>query len=204
MRVAGRLLRAHVGRRAHGESGTRQRIPGRDDRLRDPEVGDVGLVALEQDVLRLDVPVHHVVRVRERQRIRDLARDRQHVGQRQLLLADEPLAERLARDVGHDEVEGVSGLAGVVERQNVRVVEPAGDGDLAQEPLGTERGGEVGPEHLQGDRPVLPGVVAEVHRGPPAAPELALDRVPAGERRLQLRKGVQHRHRLFPRGRALQ
>ncbi len=33
----------------------------------------------------------------------------------------------------------------------MRMAEPRGDGDLAGEPLGPDRIGELGPEHLEGD-----------------------------------------------------
>ena len=49
--------------------------------------------------------------------------------------------------------------------------------DLAQEALGPERGGQLGVQHLERDRAVVPEVVGEVHRGHAAAPELALEPV---------------------------
>ena len=168
---------------------------GNHDRLSDAEVGDVGLVSLQQDVLRLDVPVHHIVAVREREGLADLARDGERVGQRQLVLPQQPLAESLALDEGHDEVERVRGLAGVVERQDVRMGEAARDGDLAQEALRAERLRQLGAEDLQRDRTVVSPVVGEVHRRPSAAPELALDRVPVREGRLQSREPIRCYHR---------
>ena len=56
--------------------------------------------------------------------------------------------------------------------------------DLAQEPLGAERGGELGAEDLEGDALCLQ-VVREVDRGHPPAPELALDDVAVGQRGLE-------------------
>ena len=57
------------------------------------------------------------------------------------------------------------------------MLEPGGEPDLAQEPLGAERGGELGVQHLERDRPVVPEVLREVDRGHAAAAELALERV---------------------------
>ena len=57
------------------------------------------------------------------------------------------------------------------------MLEPRGELDLAQEPLGTEGGGELGLEHLEGDRPVVLEVAGEIDRGHAAAPELALEHV---------------------------
>ena len=42
---------------------------------------------------------------------------------------------------------------------------------------GPRRGGELGEEHLEGDRAVVPEVVGQVDHGHPAAPELALEGV---------------------------
>ena len=42
---------------------------------RDPEVLDHCMVGVEQNILRVDVPVNHVVRVGVRQRISDFTRD---------------------------------------------------------------------------------------------------------------------------------
>ena len=53
--------------------------------------------------------------------------------------------------------------------------------DLAEEALGAERGGELGPEHLEGDQALVPQVAREIDRGHAALPELALDGVAAGE-----------------------
>ena len=64
----------------------------------------------------------------------------------------------------------------------MRVLELPGDADLAQESLGAEDGRKLGVEHLERDQAVVLEVAGEVHRGHPAAAELALDRVTARER----------------------
>ena len=75
------------------------------------------------------------------------------------------------------------------------MLQARGDADLAQEALGAERRGELGAQHLERDLAVVPEVVGEVDRGHAAAAELALDRVAAGEGRLELREDVDDRHR---------
>ena len=62
------------------------------------------------------------------------------------------------------------------------MLQPGGQPDLALKPLGPEGGGELGVEHLQGDRAVVAQVPDEVYRRHPAAAQLALDRVSLGER----------------------
>ena len=66
---------------------------------------------------------------------------------------------------------------GVVDREDVGVLEPGGELDLALEALGAERGGQLGMEDLERDRPVVLQVVGEIDRGHAPAPELALERV---------------------------
>src|SRR2546425_12930426 len=63
--LAQRLLRTHVLGRAHRESRLRESLPGRGARRQsDPEIGDHRLAFVEQDVLRLDVPMDDVLGVR--------------------------------------------------------------------------------------------------------------------------------------------
>ena len=72
------------------------------------------------------------------------------------------------------------------------MIEPRGDRDLAQEAIAGERPGEVGPEHLDGDLPVVFEVVREVDRGHAAGAEFALNAVVAGEGGRETRSGVRH------------
>ncbi len=85
---------------------------------------------------------------------------RSGVGDGELLLAVQPVAQRLALDEGHDVEQVAVGLARVEERQDVRVLEIGGELDLGQEALGADHGGELGPEDLQRDPPVVPDVLA--------------------------------------------
>ena len=73
----------------------------------------------QQDVLRLDVAMDDAAAVRVAQGVGYFAGDGEGVIERELLLAVEPVAERLPLDVGHDIVEEAVGLAGVKQRQNV-------------------------------------------------------------------------------------
>ena len=98
----------------------------------------------------------------------------------------EPLPERAALHVGHDVEEEPAGLAGVVDRKDVRVGETGGELDLAEEPLGADRGREVGPEDLEGDLAVVAEVLGQEHDGHAALAELALEVVAAGEAAVEL------------------
>ena len=86
------------------------------------------------------------------QRLGDLAGDLERVVDGELLLPVQPVAQRLALDERHDVVQQAVGLARVVQAEDVGMLEVGGDPDLAEEPVGAERGGELGPEHLDRDR----------------------------------------------------
>ena len=107
-------------------------------------------------------------------------------GERQLPLPLQPLPQRAALHVGHDVEEQLAGLARVVDRQDVRVGESGGELDLAEEPVGADRGREVRPEDLQGDLAVVAEVLGEEHDGHAALAELALEAVAAGETAFEL------------------
>ena len=110
---------------------------------------------------------------------------------RELPLPPEPAAERLAFDVRHGEPEPLpapaafggpgSHRAAVQHGEDVRVLQPRGREDLSLEPLGAERRGELGVQHLERDRPVVLEVPGQEDRGHPAPAQLALDRVAAAQ-----------------------
>ena len=60
---------------------------------RDSEVGDEGLAFLEEDVLRLEIAMDHVMPVRIIERARDRRRYADGLVDRELLLAVEPLPQ---------------------------------------------------------------------------------------------------------------
>ena len=80
-----------------------------------------------------------------------------------------------------------AGLPRVEHGHDVRVLQPGGELDLAQEPLGAERCGELRMEHLERDRPVVLQVLGQVDGRHAAAAELAVERVAVGEGGLELR-----------------
>ena len=77
--------------------------------------------------------------------------------------------------------------ARVEHGEDVRVLESGGEADLALEPVGPERGGQLGVEHLERDRAVVLEVLGQEHGGHPPAPELALERVARAQAVLKLR-----------------
>ena len=181
--LAHRLLGAHVLGRSHREPRLREpftRCGAR--RQGDSEVRHHGFAFVKQDVLRLDVPMDHILGVRVVEGRGDLPGDAEGLVDRELLLTFEPVAQRFTLDVGHDVEEKAVGLTGVVQRQDVRMIQPGGDLDLSQKPLGPEHRCQLGPEHLDGHGAVVLQVVGEIDRRHAAAAELVREGVAAGER----------------------
>jgi hypothetical protein len=135
----------------------------------------------QQDVLRLDVAMNDAVGVRVPEGVGGLRGDAERVGERKLLLAVQPVAKRLPLDERHGEPEIAVGLAAVVHRQDVGMLEPSGETDLALEALGAEGVPEVRMQHLEGDGPVVAEIVRQVDGRHAAVTELAVDGVALGE-----------------------
>jgi hypothetical protein len=137
----------------------------------------------QQDVLRLDVAVDHAVLVGVLERVRGFPRNPHRLLDGKLPLSSETVAQGLALDKRHGQPELARVLPRVVHPQDVGVLEPGGEPDLALEAFGAERDGEIAVEDLERHRAIVAAVVREVHRGHAAAAELALDAVALGERR---------------------
>ena len=101
----------------------------------DAEVGHQRVASAEENVLRLHIAVNHAVAMGVLETVGHFARDPERIGQRELPFALETSPERLSLDVGHGEPEQAVGLTGVVDREDVRVLQPRRRSDLAQEPL---------------------------------------------------------------------
>src|SRR5437667_6400951 len=67
-----------------------------------------------------------------------------------------------------------------------------GDADLAEEALGAERGGDLGPEGLDRDLPTVLQVAGEQDPRHPATTDFPFDRVALAQRTLQERDEVTH------------
>jgi hypothetical protein len=171
--LARRLLGAHVLGRAHHEPGLGEPFLVAPRGEGDAEVGHHRLALVQQDVLGLDVAVDQAVGVGVVQGGGHLPHQAHGLIDGKLRLGREPLPERAAPHVGHDVEQTPAGLAGVVERQDVGMVERRGDPDLADEPVGAEHGAQLGPEHLDGDLPAMAQVVGQINGRHASVPQLS-------------------------------
>ncbi|HMA24230.1 MAG TPA: hypothetical protein VKP00_09545 [Gemmatimonadaceae bacterium] len=115
------------------------------------------------------------------QRLGDRFADRDDLGERQLLLALEPLPKRAAVHVRQYEKGPVIVLARAQHRDNVRMLQPSRDANLAQETFGADLGDQLVAKDLDGDGSPVRVLASEIHNGRSAATGFALDRVPASE-----------------------
>ena len=135
---------------------------------------------VEEDVRRLHVPMHEPARVRRVESARELRDDADRLPGLETA-AFEALLEVAPLDVAHRDEEDVLGARGLVDRNDVRVVDRRGELGLAQEPL--PEGvvlGEAGVHQLQRHPSLEPEVVGEVDDAHPARAQQRLDPV-AGE-----------------------
>ena len=194
VRICRRLFRSHVRRRSEGNSRRRELLPARRfaDRLCHAEVRDQRVPTTEQDVLGFDVTMHHPVRVRLGECIHHVAQNPHGVADRKLSLLVQLVPQRLSFHERHHVVEEPVGFSRVVQRQDVRMLKAGGDLDLAQEPLGTERGREVRTEDLDGDLSVMLQIFSEIDSRHSPAADLPLYRVSVSQSSLQTVQQVGH------------
>ena len=100
--IAGGLLRTHVMRRSQRKAGLRDAAAPRVAHgQRDAEIRDQRLPFMQEDILRLEIAVNHVVSMRIVERAGDAAGDAHGLLDRKLLLAIQPMTKRFSLDVGH-------------------------------------------------------------------------------------------------------
>ena len=169
--------------RATADGGESLLLHGRGDCLGDAEIGDLGFVLGQEDVVGFDVAVDDAVPVGVGQRAGHLPDNAHRRRDGQLALPRQAFAERFACDKRHGVEEKFTGLAGAQQRNDVGMLQAGGDLDLAPEALDTEAGRQLGWQHLEDHGPAqrrLPGDEHARH----SAVELALEQECGAQRLL--------------------
>ncbi len=177
---------------SHHDSAFGNPLAGRIGHECDPEVRDHRLALVEHDVLGLHISMDHVPFVRVVQRRGNLARDRDRLIDRELLLALHLLAQRFARDVRHHVKQKTIRVPGIVEGQDVRMIQPRGDLDLAQEAIRAEHQCQLGAKHLDRYLAVVLHIVRQIYGRHASAAELSHEAIAVGECDLETREAVWH------------
>jgi hypothetical protein len=148
-------------------------------RQRDPEIGHLRApIGVDQDVLRLHVPVNEHPGVRGRQPAADLDRVGRRLVHRQAPEPVDPVLERLALEILEDDVGVALVLAGVDHRDHVRVRELGHRPRLAAEPLDLVRLiGDLRVHDLHGHGSLEGLVASEVHGRHAAGAQLGVQAV---------------------------
>ena len=124
--------------------------------------------------------------VRALERVRQLGENPVHLRSRDASLETQPLGERRAADVAHDEVPDPAHLAEGVQRHDARMRELRGDPRLAPEPLATSvRLGQLGAQHLDRDEALERALAREIDGAHAALAERPHDLVLLAERQLE-------------------
>ena len=157
------------------------------DPLREAEVRQVDVVGavgpgarVEQHVGGLHVAMHEAARVGRIQGARDLGDDADRV-RRVQTAALEALVQVAPLDVAHGDEEEVVGRPGLVDRDDVRMVDRRGQLRLAQEAVAERLVlGEAGSQQLERNLPLEPQILGQVDDAHAAPAQQRLDPI-AGE-----------------------
>ena len=164
MRLSGRLFRRHVGRRSQdpavGRHGGLARVAFGHAKIHQVRP----LLAIENDVRRLNIAVHDAMLVRVLQGAREFAGNAGRLLRRERSVFQR-LFQRGAVDVlANQKPDVVFGLAGFVQRDDRGMGELGHAAGLAQEPLHLLRRCQApGPLHFERDHAFEPGIPSLKH-----------------------------------------
>jgi hypothetical protein len=183
VRIGRGLFRRHVRRCPQCHARGSELVPAARlaERLRHAEIHHQGVAAGEHHIVGLDITVYDTQRVRGSQGVHHLRQDLDRLIYRELPHPVQPLAQRLSRDVRHNVEAEAGGLAGVEQREDVRVLQSRRDFDFAEESVAAQGHGQLGPKHLHRDLAVMPDVPRQINGGHPPAPELPLEHIAVAE-----------------------
>ena len=168
--------------------------------FRDAEISNERVITRDENVRGLDVAMYHSLGVCIAQCISDFTQDSRRFVHGQLACAREPVAKVLAADERHGVVEEISACAGCKKGNNVRMLQPRGELDLAAKAVGVQSSGEVGRQNLDHNLAAEVGVCRhEDTRHSPTA-KLAVDLIDRAEYFLQLALKIGRQVRVLRQG----
>jgi hypothetical protein len=192
-----RLLGRHIARRADRHPGVRQ--PAAAARLGQrpghAEVGEDGMVLLQEDVFGFDVAMDHALGVRVCKRVGDLVDDANRVRDGDLALPSEPVPQRFTRHVRHDVVQQAVACPGGEYGKDVGVLEVRGKLDLQLESRGGDVARELGRQKFDDDLAMERGLLRQEEATHAASRELLLDSVGVAQGALEALTQARHRAR---------
>jgi len=188
-----RLSRAHIERCADGHPRPRETLaPCGPDGPGDPEIRHPGVSTGQHDVRGFDIPMNHTATVGIGKGVRHFPGDLQGVFQGKLFLPIQPVPQGLPIHLGHHEVKDALRLAGIIQGQDVGVVETGGDFDFAKEPLRPQSRCQLRLQDLDGHLATVLTVFCEVHCGHTALAQFPNDRIPVGKGRVESADHFRH------------
>jgi len=119
-----------------------------------------------------------------------LARNAERVLKRELPFANKPGPQALAFDEGHGEPQLASCFAGVEDGEDMRMLEPGREMDLASKPVRPESRGQFWVQNLERHGTVMLQVVRQKDCRHATAPELPLEDVAVAERFSDIRRNT--------------
>src|SRR5205085_12334581 len=99
-----------------------------------------------------------------------------------LMLPLQAIAESVPLDEWHRKPHSAAGNPGIEYAKYVRMLEPCSKLDLALESLRPYRFGNIRMQNLERDVTVVPEIASKINRCESTLTELALDRIPSGQR----------------------
>jgi hypothetical protein len=129
--------------------------------------------------------MHHTLAVSVVERERNLTGKVDRHIDRELPLSLKTIPKRFAADERHRVPQLASSFAGIVHRQDVRMLEPGSDLNLPLKARWTEGGGQLGVQDFQCNWTVVSQVMSQKYGGHTATSELALDAVAIREAALE-------------------
>jgi hypothetical protein len=138
-------------------------------------------VAAEKDILRIDVAVQHAVGMRVAECVREVPEDGDGICDGDGATGTESRAERIALDPRHHVVWPTLQVPGPDHGNDVGLLQPRCERDLAREPLRAHGRGELGGKYLRHHAPLELALPDEEHTRHARTRELALEDVAGAE-----------------------